>query len=375
MLGVRRARIVFRSDWMLLAVTLILSLLGFIMIYSSSFHFAINPGLYYENPTFFVRRQIVSAFIGFFTLFVVSYIDYHIYINKAMVILGLTLFILLIMARVGRWVGGPLSGLNSVQPSEVAKIGAIVYMAVWLAAKGDQIRSLRLGLVPFAMIIGLIAGLIVAQPNFSTALLLVATAVAMLVVAGADTKQLLAMMLIGGIVVALVAVGAQYRNERIVLWVRGPLTDPMGEGYQTVQSLIALNRGGWFGVGLGLGEQKGAVFAPHSDGMFAMIGEELGIMGALLFIALYAILAWRGLRIAWHAPDVCGMLLAVGLVSWITFQAILHMGVITASVPFTGTVLPFVSYGGSSLVTGLASIGILLNISRMGQANEQGRAS
>jgi cell division protein FtsW len=371
----RKSRIIFRSDWMLLAVMLVLLLLGLIMIYSASYHFSLYSGRCYGNPACFVQRQVVFALIGFIGLGILAFIDYHIYIKIAIHILVVTLLSLFFMAFMGRWIGGSLGGLESVQPSEVAKIGAIIYMAVWLAARGDQVRSLKFGIAPFATILGLIAGLIVAQPNFSTALLLMATAVAMLVVAGADTKQLLLMFVVGGFMVTFVALAAQYRNDRIALWFRGPLTDPQGKGFQVVQSLIALNKGGWFGVGLGQSQQKEAIFAPHTDGMFAIIGEELGIIGTVLIVALYVLLAWRGLRIAWYASDVYGMLLAVGLVSWIIFQAVLHIGVITASLPFTGTVLPFVSYGGSSLVSGLAAIGILLNISRTGRASEQGRVA
>jgi cell division protein FtsW len=369
----RKARIVFRADWMLLAIMLVLLLIGLIMIYSASYHFALYDGFLYERPAYFLQRQIVFAFIGFLCLIVFSFLDYHVYITRATKILLLTLGVLFFMAFFGRWIGKGIGGLSSVQPSEIAKIGAIIYMAVWLATREDQVRSLKFGIVPFATILGLVAGLIVAQPNFSTALLLVATAIAMLVVAGADTKQLLLMFFIGGMVVIAVALAAQYRNDRIAQWFRGPLSDPQGKGYQVVQALIALNKGGWFGVGLGQSGQKESIFAPHTDGMLAIIGEELGIMGPLLIITLYALFAWRGLRIAWHASDTYGMLLAVGLVAWIIFQAILHTGVITASVPFTGTVLPFVSYGGSSLVSGLIAVGILLNISRTGQASEQGR--
>jgi len=353
---------------MLLAIMLVLVLFGWIMIYSASYHFSLE-----SDPARILKRQIIFSLIGGFCLVFFWSLDYHFYIKRATQILGLTLGVLFFMAFFGRWVGAGLGGRSSVQPSEIAKIGAIIYMAVWLATKGDQIRSLKLGIAPFAVIVGLVAGLIVIQPNFSTGLLLVATVTVMLVVAGADTKQLLLMFVVGGAVLVSVALAAKYRNDRIALWVRGPLTDPQGLGYQVVQVLIALNKGGWFGVGLGQSTQKETIFAPHTDGMFAIVGEELGIVGALLLMVLYALLAWRGLRVAWYAADSYGMLLAVGLIAWIIFQAVLHMGVVTASTPFTGTVLPFVSYGGSSLVSGLIAIGILLNISRTGQASEQGR--
>jgi cell division protein FtsW len=175
------------------------------------------------------------------------------------------------------------------------------------------------------------------------------------------------------VALGVVAIAAPYRSERVDVWLQSPFSDALGQGFQVIQSLAALNKGGLVGIGLGQSQQKFAIYAPHTDGIFAVIGEELGFLGTCLVIGLYALWTWRGMRIAWYAPDSYGMLLAVGIVSWVVFQAILHISVITASVPFTGTVLPFVSYGGSSLVATLASTGILLNISQRGAASE-GRA-
>jgi cell division protein FtsW len=239
---------------------------------------------------------------------------------------------------------------------------------VWLASKGIEIRNLSLGMIPFALLLGGIAGLIVAQPDFSTAVLLVATATAMFFVAGADMKQLLIAFLFGGVALVLVALTARYRFERIDLWLASPFSDVLGRGFQPVQSLVALNRGGWLGVGLGQSQQKFTLYAPHTDGMFAIIGEEFGFIGAVGVVALYGLWTWRGLRMARRVADPFGMLLAVGLVSWVAFQAMLHIAVITASTPFTGTVLPLISYGGSSLVSSLAQVGILLSISRVGSS-------
>jgi cell division protein FtsW len=230
-------------------------------------------------------------------------------------------------------------------------------------------------MIPFALLLGTIAGLIVIQPDFSTAVLLVATATTMFFVAGADMKQLLIAFLFGGVALVLVALTARYRFERIDLWLSSPFSDVLGKGFQPVQALVALNKGGWLGVGLGQSQQKFAIYAPHTDGMFAIIGEELGFVGAVTVMLVYGLWTWRGLRLALRAADSFGMLLAVGLVSWVTFQAMLHIAVITASTPFTGTVMPFISYGGSSIVASLAQVGILLSISRSshGVANEEAR--
>jgi len=363
-----------RADWGLLFVVLALLVVGLVMVYSASYGFALSKGGPFEGrPTYFVKRQVIFALVGIAALFILSRVDYHLYGKYALWILGGTVLMLLPMLlikrspeNVSRWLFG-----SSVQPAELARMGATVYIAIWLAAKGESIRKISLGLVPFALLLGFIAGLIVMQPNFSTAVLLVATATTVFFTAGAEMKQLLIAFLFGGMALVLVALAAPYRSERVIIWIQSPFTDASGKGFQVVQSLVALNNGSWFGVGLGQSQQKFNVFAPHTDSLFAIIGEELGLFGTLLVISLYVLWTWRGLRIALRASDTCGMLLAVGLISWVTFQAALHIAVATASTPPTGTVLPFLSYGGSSLVCCLASVGILLNISRRSPAPKE----
>lgn len=359
-----------RTDWGLLLIIMVLVVLGLVMVYSASSGFALISGGDFEgNPTYFVRRQAIFVGIGLVAMLLGWRIDYHLYQRLAVYILVSTVGMLAVMVFVGRWLFGEGS---SVQPSELAKVGAIIYIAVWLAAKGDEIRDINLGLVPFALLIGTIAGLIVAQPNFSTALLLVATATAMFFVAGADLRQLLIGFVFGGLALTGVALLMSYRSDRIRLWLNSPFSDVLGEGFQTVQSLVALDRGSWLGVGLGQSQQKFTLYAPHTDGMFAILGEELGFVGALLVVGCYGLWVWRGLRVARRAPDTYGMLLAIGLVSWVAFQATLHIAVVTATTPFTGTLLPFISYGGSSMISLLMSLGILLNISRQGARGEGG---
>ena len=362
-----RTRKVVQSDWLMFLVVLILLIMGLVMVYSASYGFALfEDGAYEGRPAHFTKRQGMFALVGLAAMLVTWRIDYHMYRRFAVHILVLTVLMLLVIAPIGRWV----IQSRSVQPVEIAKVGAIIYIAVWLAARGERIRDISLGLIPFALLLGLIAGLIIAQPDFSTAVLLVATATAMFFVAGADMKQLLIGFLFGGIALTVVMLVASYRSERVQIWLHGPLSDPLGRGFQPIQSLVALNEGGWLGVGLGTSQQKFVIYAPHTDGIFAIIGEELGFVGSVVTIVLYAIWTWRGFRIARYAQDVYGMLLAVGLVSWVTFQAALHVAVVAGLAPFTGTVLPFVSYGGSSLVSCLASVGILLNISQGGAGQE-----
>ncbi|MFP3896294.1 MAG: FtsW/RodA/SpoVE family cell cycle protein [Anaerolineales bacterium] len=358
---VKKPRRIVQSDWIMFLVVLILLVLGLVMVYSASYGFALfEDGAYEGRPAYFTKRQAMFLLVGFGAMLVAWRTDYHLYQRFAIHILVLTVLLLLIVAPVGRW----LIRSRSVQPVELAKVGAISYIAVWLSTREEYIRDISLGLIPFALILGLIAGLIIAQPDFSSAMLLVATATAMFFVAGADMKQLLIGFLFGGIALVAVMLVASYRSARVRTWLYGPLSDPLGRGFQPIQSLVALNEGGWFGVGLGTSQQKFVLYAPHTDGIFAIIGEELGFVGAVIIILLYALWTWRGFYIARYAPDVYGMLLAVGLVSWVTFQAALHIAVVAGLAPFTGTVLPFVSYGGSSLVSSLASVGILLNISQ-----------
>jgi cell division protein FtsW len=374
--GAARTTRVVKTDLGLVLVVLALVIIGLVMVYSASYGFALMEGGDYEGrPTHFVRRQALFAGVGLVAMAVLSRIDYHFFITHAVRILLGTVGLLILTFFVGKTVGGATRWIfyGSVQPSEMARVGAILYISVWLASRGEDLRAVELGLVPFALLLGAIAGLIVLQPDFSTAALLVATATAMFFAAGADMKQLLLGLLVGGVALGVVAIAAPYRSERVDVWLQSPFSDALGQGFQVIQSLAALNKGGLVGIGLGQSQQKFAIYAPHTDGIFAVIGEELGFLGTCLVIGLYALWTWRGMRIAWYAPDSYGMLLAVGIVSWVVFQAILHISVITASVPFTGTVLPFVSYGGSSLVATLASTGILLNISQRGAASE-GRA-
>ena len=362
-----------RTDWELSLIVLVILLVGILMVYSASYGYAFMRGGDYEGkPMYFVKRQILFAAIGLLALFVTWRLDYHVYMRYVMLILWGTLVTLFIMAVVGRWI---LGGRTSVQPVEAAKIGAIIYLAIWLASKGDQIRQLNMALAPFIILVGFMAGLVAAQPDYSTALLLAAAATAMFYTCGATLKQMLLLIVVGGALLILVGIVAPYRIERIMAWRAGPFSDPQGATMQTTQSLAALTSGGILGIGPGQSAQKFGIYAAHTDYLYAVIGEEWGFVGAVFVILLYAFLIWRGLRIASYASDVYGRLLAVGIVSWIAFQAALHISVVTGSLPVTGTVLPMMSYGGSSLITCLASVGILLNISRESSDSRWGQDS
>jgi cell division protein FtsW len=284
-----------RTDWGLLIIVMVLVVLGLVMVYSASYGFALISGGQFEgNPTYFVSRQAVFVAIGLAAMLVTWRIDYHLYQRLAVYILVATVGLLAVMVFIGRWLFGEGS---SVQPSELAKIGAIVYIAVWLAAKGDEIRDINLGLVPFALLIGTIAGLIVAQPNFSTALLLVATATAMFFVAGADLRQLLIGFVFGGLALTGVAFLMSYRSERITLWLNSPFSDVLGEGFQTVQSPWRWIAAAGWGWAWGRASKSYALCAPYRRHV-CHSRRGTGFFGGLLVIACYGLWVWRGLRLA-----------------------------------------------------------------------------
>jgi cell division protein FtsW len=268
-----------------------------------------------------------------------------------------------------RWI---LNG--SIQPSEVAKISVIIYIAAWVTSKGDKIRQLSYGLIPFAILIGLITGLILFQRDLSTALLIAATAWLMFFFAGADLIQLFVSMVFGLATFIFLVAREPYRIERIVAFLR-PDADPSGSSFQIHQALLALASGGIGGQGLGASKQKfGYVPAVHTDTIVAVLGEELGLIGCLVLIGLFVLLAYRGFKIALQAPDSFGTILAAGLTCSLIIQALINLAVVTATLPYAGVPMPFISYGGSSLVTSMACVGLLLSISR-GHRVTQGRTS
>ncbi len=355
-------------DYPLLLTVAALLVIGLVMVYSASF--GVDMPKVGQPTTYFLVRQLEWAAIGAAALLLMTLVNYETWRHWAEPIMGGALLILaaLLFMHGGeneaqRWFVG-----TSVQPSEIVKLAVIIYIAAWLASKGEKIRRLTYGMVPFAILLGLVTGLIVMQPNFSTAFLIVSTAVTMLFVAGADVLQLLIGGVVGGTSLAVLVRVSEYRWNRVMTFIKNPLLDPLGRGYQTVRSIYALQTGGLSGVGLGASVQKiGYLYAPHTDAIFAVIGEELGLLGCLVIVALYGLLAYRGLRIALRCRDPFGSLLAVGVTSWLIFQAALHIAVVTATVPFTGITLPFISFGGSSLVACMAAVGLLLSVSRGSQ--------
>ncbi len=317
---------------------------------------------------FYIKRQLVWVGLGLAALVVFARIPYRLYRKFALVIfiaalvgLAATLVVGDVRGGARRWIEvGPLT----IQASEFAKLATVIVLSAVMAKKDQLLGSLAHFLLPVGAILGGVAALLMAQPDFGTTLLIGASAFAVLFASAAPVGYVVGL---GGIAALLGTVGAftmDYRRDRITGFL-DPFADPLGTGHQAVQSLVALGTGGWFGVGLGASRARWS-FLPnaHTDFIFAIIGEETGLVGAALVIVLFALFAAVGIRIALKAPDMFGRLLAVGIVSWVSFQALINVGGVVAVLPITGVPLPFVSSGGNAMIVSLAAVGILVNISR-----------
>jgi cell division protein FtsW len=353
-------------DYTILFVTLVLTALGVVMVYSASFYASGLQG----DSAFYFRRQLAWAGIGTALMLIASRIDYRIYGRRPFpfifLILGFALLIgVLIFGsdinNTKRWF--IIFGV-SVQPAEIAKLCLILFMSASLS-QNKNVKSFWYGVLPYLVLAAGYAGLVFLQPNFSTTVTIMLIAVSMLVAAGVKIWQLGLMGVAGaGVAAALLLKTDDYRLERIETFL-DPFADPSGSGYQVIQSLYSLGAGGLFGLGLGQSRQK-FLYLPYreSDFVFAIIGEELGFIGAILLIGLFAVLCWRGLRVAMMVLDAFGSLLATGIVCIIAIQTIINIAVVSGAIPATGLPLPFISAGGSSLAIFMTSIGILLNISK-----------
>ena len=352
-------------DWGLLAIVITLLALGLVMVFSASFARGLDG---YQNPYYYISRQLVWCGIGLAVMIVAARIPYTFWERWSIALMGGALLALIaVMIFGGERYGATRQFFGgSIQPSEPAKIIIIMYVSAWLSSKGAKIRDVRVGLLPFSVLMGAVAVLFFLQPAISTAILTVLTASIMFFVAGAELKQLLA---VGGGAAAtfwFVINYSSYASGRMTRYLDSFWNPLFSEEWQVQQSVEAFMRGGPLGMGVGNGLAKRPDFLPvsWSDNIFAVIGEELGLIGALLVIVLFTLLAYRGLRTALRAQDNFGMLLATGITSLLILQTILNIAVVTSVTPPTGVTLPFMSYGGSSLVTALGAVGILLSISK-----------
>jgi cell division protein FtsW len=357
-------RVQLKIDVTLLLVVITLLIFGLVMVYSASYDYSLS---WYKNPTTIFYRQIALMGLGLVIAITLTLLDYRIWKQFAIIAMGFTVLLLIGVLFVNEVRNGAVRTLwgGSIQPSELAKIVTIIYLAVWLSAKRENLSDISIGLIPLAIILGLFGGLILIQPDFSAVITILLLGGLMFFLAGGDLKQIFLLMvialLVGWAIVQLSPTG----SERIDYFVAG-LKDPSQGSYHVRRSLEAIIKGGWFGAGIGKAETKlTGLPVPPTDSIFAVVGEETGVIGAAFVVCLFTVLMWRGLVIARHAPDQLGSLLAAGLTLWLAIEAFINMAVMVNLLPFAGNALPFISAGGSNLIVSMAAVGILLNISRL----------
>ena len=353
-------------DFVLLATVLLILAIGVVMVYSASSYSALNNPSVHDDM-YFLKKQGIAAIMGIVIMLFVEKIDYH-RIKKATNIIILITVILLGIVLLcppvngaKRWI--PLGPMGNLQPSEIAKYAVVILLAKGIEKTGENIKKFFPTVVVYLFVASFFAGFVYIEKNLSIATVIMVVSLIIIYVGGAKGWQL------GSIIFSLIPLGFIFIKAEPYRWARlmsftDPWKDAKTVGYQLVQSLLALGSGGVMGLGLGQSRQKCYYIPePHTDFIFSIIGEELGFVGCVIIIILFLILIQRGIKIAIHAKDVYGTLLAVGITSVLAVQAIINIGVVTGSIPVTGVPLPFISYGGSSLVFNLIAIGILLNIS------------
>jgi len=358
------------ADMPLILTVIALAVFGLIMLYSASFDFSFNE---YGSSTYMFVRQVKWLGLGIVVAFVLSIFDYHNWRKIVLFAMLGTIVLLITVLIINEIRLGASRSLfeGSYQPSEISKLVTVIYLSVWLYAKRQFLHDIKLGLIPLGVILGIIGGLIYLQPDLSAAGTVLILGGLLFFLAGADIRQiillLIAAILMGWVIVQFSATG----QDRVDSFVTG-LQDPIHSSYHVQRSLEAVIKGGIFGVGLGQADTKltGLPFAP-TDSIFAVVVEELGLFGAVLLMTLYAALLWRGLVIARRAPDMLGTLLASGITFWIGMEALINMAVMVGLMPFAGNALPFISAGGSNLVSMLCGIGIMLNISRQSGGSDR----
>ncbi len=358
-------------DLPLFGVVVALVCVGVVMVYSAS---AIVAADRFHDPFFFLKKQLFWAVLGLGCLWGGMLLDYR-NLERLVMPLLVVSFVLLVLVLVppfGQSINGTRRwfhvGPVSFQPVELAKFALVLYLASYLTRKQEAVARFTEGLLPLLLVAGGLASLTLLQPDLGNSLALVILTLALAYLAGARVQH---MALIAGaalpVVVALIAL-KPYRWRRMVAFMN-PWDDPQGSGFQIIQSFLALGSGGWLGVGLGDSKQKLFYLPePYTDFIFAIIGEELGLLGAVVIVALFALLIWRGLRIGLRAPDAFGAFLGLGLTIMLATQTIVNLGVVTGALPTKGLPLPFISFGGSALLMTMFSAGVLLNISQHGRA-------
>lgn len=371
-------------DFLLLFLTFSLVGFGLVMVFSASSMISVASEFTNYNAWYFTKKQIIWASLGTMAMFVLMNIPVQRLRKWFHLFFAVTVVLLILVLLIGKEVKGARSwfgfGTLGIQPTEFAKLAVVLYLSSLINKKGETIRDFQTGLLPVFIIVGLVAGLIMLQPDLGSMLILLSCALIVIIAGGANLIHLIktGALLTGALglflgVYLLVANNYGYRIERITSFFN-PWNDPQDASYQLVQSLYAFGHGGITGTGIGRSIQK-LYYLPeaHNDFIFAIIGEELGFIGSALFLLVYLAFIWRGLIVTLRSGELFNMLIGIGIVGMIGIQAIVNIGGVTGSIPITGVTLPLISYGGSSLLVTMASVGILLSISRDAHRTEKQR--
>ena len=356
-----------KYDKILLITTILISLFGALMIYSSSYIWAEYK---FNDPFKYLKSQVVFLIIGYIAMILISNFHYQNYKKLANIIFGICfiMLILVLIPGIGTVRNGSRSwfGIGSfgIQPSEFTKLGLIIFTSKYLANNNKELRNIKKGVLPILGVLLLTFALIMLEPDFGTGVVIVMTIIVLLFISGVKMKFFIKLGIIGLIGIVILILIAPYRLERIISFLN-PWTDPLGSGFQIIQSLYAIGPGGILGLGFGNSIQKHFYLPePQTDFIFSIISEEFGFLGILIVSSLFIIIIIRGFKIAMNCEESFGKYLAFGITFGIAFQTILNLMVVVGLIPVTGVTLPFLSYGGSSLLISLSSIGILLNINK-----------
>lgn len=354
-------------DLALVGLIGLMIIFGLVMLSSAGSVFGFQR---FQDSNFFLKSQLPAVGIGLVGLFLTYRTEYSRWRKWAVPMLFVTIILLLLVFMPGigsfflgarRWIN---LGFTTIQPSEIAKLVFVLYLAAWFEKRTGYLRDVHVSLVPFLITVATVGGLILAEPDLGTTIVLILVSLAMYFVAGAPWRHLLGIGSAGIALIIILIKIAPYRAQRFTVFLN-PDLDPQGIGYHINQALLAIGSGGWFGVGLGHSRQKfNYLPEPAGDSIFAVTAEELGFVFVTFFILAWCFLIYRGFQIARHAPDQFGSLVATGITAWLGFQAFLNIGALSGLLPLTGIPLPLMSHGGSAMIVNLTGLGILLNISR-----------
>ena len=355
-------------DYLLLTSVIVLCVFGLIAVYSSSY---VLGAAEFKDANYFIKKQLISLAIGTVAMVVAMYFDYRylMRLSPLIMLVALVSLALVLIPGIGHSANGASSWiaigpLPPLQPSEFAKLAVLIYLSAWLAAKGDLLHDLTLGVLPFVGMVGIVGALIILEPDVGTALIIAAITGTLFFIAGAKLIHVITLAASGLFMLGVLILSGGYRMDRITAFTSAE-DDPTGVGFHALQLLVAFGSGGFGGLGLGVSRQK-FFYVPssHTDGILAIIGEELGFIGVFVVMSLILVLLYRSWLAVRDASDQFGSLLAVGVLAWIAFQTLVNVGGVTRLMPLTGIPLPLISYGGTSLISTMAAIGVVLSVSR-----------